>query len=126
MGLPQTALIVDDEDHVRLYVKLMLQQLGVDTIYEATNGQQALTAYADHRPDVVLMDVNMPVLDGIEALEHISKMDPEAIVIMLTSLATRETVETSAAKGAVQFIRKDVPRAAMAKVLQETFDECFE
>lgn len=118
--------MVEDEDHVRLFVKLLLQQLGVAQIFEATNGKEALEVYESVKPDVVLMDVNMPVMDGIQALEKIHKMDPDAVVIILTSLATRETVESSAAKGAVQFIRKDVPKETMSNLLMKTFDECFE
>ncbi|WOO42854.1 response regulator [Rubellicoccus peritrichatus] len=126
MGLPGNALVVEDEDHVRLFVKLMLQQLGVAQIFEASNGKEALEVYENVKPDVVLLDVNMPVMDGLETLDKIHKMDPDAVVIILTSLATRETVESSAAKGAVQFIRKDVPREAMSNLLVKTFDECFE
>jgi len=92
----------------------------------ARNGQEALEASGLNRPDLVLLDINMPVMDGMDTLDHLCRDDPDVLVIMLTSLATRELVESSAAKGAIQFIRKDVPRANMSRVLQETFDEYFE
>ena len=125
MGLPGNALVVEDEDHVRLYLKLILQQLGVARVFEASNGEEGLETYEQVKPDVVLLDINMPVMDGIQTLEKINQMDPDAIVIVLTSLATREMVESSASKGAVQFIRKDVPRETMSNLLLKTFEECF-
>ena len=126
MGVPQTALIVDDENHVRLYIKMILKQLGVDEIMEAANGLEGVEIYREHKPDVVFLDVNMPSLDGIEALEQINGIDPDSIAIMLTSFASREIVESSAHHGAVKFIRKDMPKDDIIKIISETFAQYFE
>ncbi len=120
-----TVLIVDDEPHIRKYIGLILRKLGNPTVLEAANGEEAITAFTEHQPDLVLMDVNMPIMDGIQALERISAVNPDAIVVMLTSLATRHVVERCLELGAVNFVRKDTPKEAMAKVLGETIQDHF-
>jgi two-component system chemotaxis response regulator CheY len=120
-----TVLIVDDEPHIRKYIGLILRKLGSPTIFEASNGEEAIALYAEHRPDLVLMDVNMPILDGIQALERINAEHPEALVVMLTSLATRNVVERCLELGAANFVRKDTPKETMANVLSQTIAENF-
>ena len=120
-----TVLIVDDEPHIRKFIGLILRKLGTPTILEAANGEEAITAYAQHRPDLVLMDVNMPVMDGLQALERLGTEHPDALVVMLTSLATRNVVERCLELGAVNFVRKDTPKETMAQVLSETIAEHF-
>ncbi len=120
-----TVLIVDDEPHIRKYIGLILRKLGSPTIIEAANGEEAITLYAQHQPDLVLLDVNMPIMDGLQALERISADHPDALVVMLTSLATRNVVERCLELGAINFVRKDTPKEAMAKVLNETINDHF-
>jgi two-component system, chemotaxis family, chemotaxis protein CheY len=115
-------LLVDDEPHIRVFVTLILKSMGKPSITEAANGEEALVAFKANRPDVVLLDVNMPHLDGIETLRKLKEMDPDCVVIMLTSLATRETVERALELGAVNYIRKDTPKEEIAKALSETID----
>jgi len=125
MVIPKTVLLVDDESHVRFYVKMTLKALGIREIHEATTGEEAVRMYQELTPDFVLMDVNMPVMDGLEALGKINDVDPDALVVMLTSLAAREIIETSAERGAVQYIRKDVPSSELKKLIQEVMEEYF-
>ncbi|MGH7944980.1 MAG: response regulator transcription factor [Opitutaceae bacterium] len=115
-------LLVDDEPHIRVFVTLLLKSLGQPDISEAGNGEEAVAAYKAHKPDIVLLDVNMPHLDGIETLRKLKEIDPDCVVIMLTSLATRETVERALELGAVNYIRKDTPKEEIAKALAETID----
>ncbi|MGF1482825.1 MAG: response regulator transcription factor [Opitutales bacterium] len=126
MVAPNSALIVDDEQHVRLYVKLVLKSLGIQQFFEAENGAAGVDAYAEHKPELVLMDVSMPIMDGVSALRKINETDPTALVIMLTSMASRETVEECAESGAINFIRKDVPREELANLLRETLHDYCE
>lgn len=114
------ALVVDDEEHVRTYIVLVLRKLGIGTILEARNGEQALEMYKQERPDITLMDVNMPVMNGITSLQRIIEINPAAVVIMLTSLATRQIVEDSAEHGASHFVRKDTSKENMQKIIHET------
>jgi two-component system, chemotaxis family, chemotaxis protein CheY len=113
------ALIVDDEPHVRKYISLILKSLGATSLVEASNGREGFEAYTRENPDLVLLDVNMPVQDGIETLRQIRAHDPEALVVMLTSLANRQTVEEAADGGAAHYLRKDTPRDELVSMLKE-------
>ena len=122
MNFQGKILLVDDEPHIRVFVTLILKSMGKPNITEASNGEEALVAYKANKPDVVLLDVNMPHLDGIQTLRKLKEIDPDCVVIMLTSLANRETVERALELGAVNYIRKDTPKEDIAKALSETID----
>lgn len=113
-------LIVDDEAHIRKYLSLIVKRLGTPVILEAQNGEEALMLYDTHKPDIVLLDVNMPGMDGIQALEKLRQAHPKAVVVMLTSLAARNVVERCVELGAVNFLRKDTPKEAIAKIIADT------
>ena len=125
MSFSGKILLVDDEVHIRKYVGLILKQLGSPQIIEAANGQQALALYQNERPDLVLLDVNMPQMDGIETLRSLKALDPESVVVMLTSLANRQTVEQAFELGADDYIRKDTPKDEIASALNATIAACF-
>lgn len=125
MAQPFTALLVDDEPHIRLMVRRILQKLDIPVILEAGNGLEACTMYRERPVDLVLMDINMPVMGGIEALEAIQEADPDAAVIMLTSLAARKPVEESARAGARHYLRKDLPPKQLQEHLRATIEEVF-
>lgn len=126
MNFSGTILLVDDEAHIRKFVGLILKQLGAPRILEAPNGQEAVAIYERENPDLVLLDINMPVMDGIETLKKLREIDPESIVVMLTSLASRSNIETALALGATNYIRKDTPKEEIAKAISETIAACFE
>lgn len=118
-------LLVDDESHVRKYVGLIARTLGSPRVVEASNGREAVETYQRENPDLVLMDVNMPILDGIGALREIMALDPNAVVIMLTSLANRQTVEEALSLGAANYIRKDTAKDEITKALATTIEALF-
>ena len=120
-----TVLIVDDEPHIRKYIGLILRKFGNPTIVEAANGEEAIVLFPQHNPDLVLLDVNMPMMDGLQCLERLHAEHPDALAVMLTSLATRNVVERCLELGAVNFVRKDTPKDVMAKVLADTIDDNF-
>lgn len=122
---PETALIVDDEPHIRLYLKLLLRQIGCTECMEAGNGQEGVDLYKARKPDLVLMDVNMPVKEGMEALKEILEFDEDAVVVMMTSVASRQAVENSAELGASHYIRKDTPKNEIVQVLNELIEEIW-
>ena len=126
MNFTGMILLVDDEPHIRKYVSLILKQLGTPIIVEAGNGEEAIAAYQREDPDLVLMDVNMPKMDGIETLQRLKQIDPNCVVIMLTSLANRETVDQALELGAINYIRKDTPRDEITKSLTETIGAAFD
>ena len=126
MKLPESVLLVEDESHIRLMFRKVFEMMGIPTIREAKNGLEACNEYGRESTDVVMMDINMPEMNGLDAMERILKADPDAIVIMLTSLSTRNAVDTSLKAGATYFIRKDTPLTEMQATLAEVFERVFE
>jgi DNA-binding NarL/FixJ family response regulator len=116
-------LLVDDEPHVRKFIGLLARGLGSPVIIEAANSEEALAKYIEESPDLVLLDVNLPGQDGLQILAAILAHDPDAKVVMLTSLANRQTVEESLRLGAVGYIRKDTPKEAILAELSEIVRE---
>jgi len=126
MNFSGSILLVDDEAHIRKFISLLLRHLGVKRIFEAKNGSEALEVYEKEKPDLVLLDVNMPVMDGIDTLRGLKKVNPDCVVVMLTSLANRQTIDEAARHGASNYIRKDAPFEEIGRALAETIDTCFE
>jgi two-component system chemotaxis response regulator CheY len=75
---------------------------------------------------MVLLDVNMPKLGGLETLRGLKALNPYCVVVMLTSLATRQIIEESAELGAANYLRKDTPKDEILKSLKETIEENFD
>ena len=126
MNFQGTVLLVDDEPHIRKFVALILRQLGVLQTFEAANGQEALELYQREQPDLVLLDISMPVMDGLETLKNLMELDPDAVVIMLTSIVNRQSIDEALSLGAANYIRKDTPKEEIATALTETIDTYFE
>ena len=118
-------LLVDDEGHVRKFIGLILKQLGATVILEAGNGRDAVEIFKRESPNLVLLDVNMPIQDGIQTLREIRLISTECVVVMLTSLANRQTVEEALNLGADNYIRKDTPKDDILAALRQTIAECF-
>lgn len=108
-----------------MYLKLLLKQIGFTKFFEAANGQEGVDLYKEKKPDLVLMDVNMPVKEGIEALQEIMEFDADAVVVMASSVASRQAVETSVEYGASYYIRKDTPKAEIAELLNGLIDDVW-
>jgi two-component system chemotaxis response regulator CheY len=125
MNFTGKVLLTDDEAHIRKFIGLVLKRLGSPVIIEAANGQEAVSLYEKHKPDLVLLDVNMPIMDGVQALTQIMQKDPQALVIMLTSLTNRQIVEQCATLGALDYLRKDLPRDEMIALLTKIIADCF-
>jgi CheY-like chemotaxis protein len=126
MTLKGKVLVVDDEMHIRKFVTQLVLSLGEPTVLEAANGNEAVAIYERERPDLVLLDVNMPRVDGIETLRKLKLLDPDCVVVMLTSLVNRQTVEECLHLGAVAYLRKDNPPEDMTSRLRKIVDDWFE
>ncbi len=127
MNFDGTILLIDDEAHIRKFVGLILkQQLGNPTILEAANGQEGIDLYQRESPDLVLLDISMPVMDGLQTLRRLKEIDPDCLVVMLTSMANRQTVEDAQVHGAVNYIRKDTPKEEIARAIAQTVATYFE
>ena len=114
-------LLVDDEAHVRLYVKTVVRSMGCEVVAEASDGKQALELFDKHSPDLVLLDINMPVMDGLTALRELRKRSDKVAIVMLTSLASAEVVENSLASGANYHLRKDLPMNELKQEIRDTW-----
>ena len=101
-------LIADDHAIVRSGLRQLAGTLdGVELVAEAANGEEAVALCETHRPDVVLMDLEMPVLDGIGATRRITDADPRVAVVVLTSFSDRERILGALDAGAVGYVLKD-------------------
>lgn len=125
MNFTGKVLLVDDETHIRKYVGQILKGICKPTITEASDGAEAVAAYEKDRPDLVLLDVNMPIMTGLETLQKLREIDEEPVVVMLTSLTNRQTVEQSLEFGADNYIRKDTPKDEIAKALTDIITNAF-
>lgn len=104
-------LIADDQALVRAGFRLILKSAGIDVVAEAADGSQAVAAVLEHRPDVVLMDIRMPHVDGIEATQRIlaaGEAAADARIIILTTFDLDQYVYAALAAGASGFLLKDV------------------
>ena len=96
-------LVAEDETLIRLDLVEMLREAGYEVIAEATNGSEAIAFAEELRPDLAILDVKMPVLDGISAAEKIISISP---VLMLTAFSQRELVERARDAGAMAYVVK--------------------
>jgi CheY-like chemotaxis protein len=119
MSRPTNALIVEDEPHVRAFVRLLLKEVGITKTWEAADGAQALAMVAEHQPGLVLLDINMPVMNGLEVLQLLQEQQPDLPVIMLSSQSAMKTVLECVKLGAVAYILKHSPPAEALKMLRE-------
>ena len=99
-------LIVDDAAFMRMAIRTMLAKEDIEIVGEAENGLQAIKKYKECKPDIVTMDITMPEMDGIAALEGIMHYDPNAKVIMLSAMGQEAMVKDAIVKGAKTFIVK--------------------
>lgn len=100
-------LLVDDHTMLREALRRSMESAGILVVGEAADGEAAIRAVSQHDPDVVLMDVSMPVLDGVEATRIIHRDHPQVRVVMLTMHADADVVTQAIAAGAVGYLVKD-------------------
>jgi response regulator NasT len=115
--VPRRVLIAEDEALIRLDLKEMLEEEGYSVVGEAGDGQQAIDLAIETRPDVVILDVKMPVLDGITAAQRIVA-DEIAPVVMLTAFSQRDLVERAVEAGAMAYVVKPFGKADLIPAIE--------
>lgn len=112
MGLSHNIvfLVVDDSKISRKWLIEMIPKKILEhaTIIEGVNGQEAIDLYKEYKPDVVFLDITMPIVDGFEALEIIKTLNPQAIVVMISADRQKNTKEKVLALGASAIIAKPI------------------
>ena len=106
-------MIVDDDSMLREFIKIMLRSESYSVVGEASNGQDAITQCETLKPDLVLLDINMPKKDGIQALDEILKLKPAPVVLMMSADATMDNVSGAIKKGAAGFVVKPLNAASV-------------
>ncbi len=111
-GTPYRVLVVDDSMFVTKQISQILTSEGFDVVGTASDGQQGLEKYKELYPnvDVVTMDITMPKMDGVAALEQIVNFDKEAIVVMISALGKQDLVKKALLIGAKNYIVKPLDR----------------
>ena len=110
-------LIVDDESLLRMDLRDILESSGHEVVAEGTNGVEALSLCQEHQPDVVLMDVKMPELDGIEAARQLARLHI-APVVLLTAFSQEDLVEKARQSGVYGYLIKPLREEALMPALQ--------
>jgi len=100
---PARILVAEDEALIRMDLVEMLEEAGYQVIAQATNGEEAIALATEHQPDLAILDVKMPVLDGISAAEKIISIAP---VLMLTAFSQRELVDRARDAGVMAYVVK--------------------
>jgi len=116
---PLKVLLIDDSLGTRRFLAPMLKNQGVNVVGETSNGREGLALYEKLKPDLVFLDIVMPVMSGLEVLKRIKEMNPEATVVMLTSIADRESVIASKKAGAFSYLLKPFNTEQVKHVVDE-------
>lgn len=118
MGKPIRVMIVDDHAIVREGLRTLLsEEDNIEVVGEASNGAESVTMAAQLRPDVILMDLVMPEVDGIQATEQIRQSVPSTQVLVLTSFAEDQRVPNAIQAGAIGYLLKDVLKADLLQAI---------
>ena len=120
--MAKRVLIIDDTAFMRMTLRNFLEKNGYEIAGEGENGQQAVEQYVRFKPDLVTMDITMPVMDGIVAVKKIIEKDPHASIIMVSAMGQKRLVVEALKAGAKDFIVKpykpDRILEAFAKVIE--------
>ncbi|MCH7661458.1 MAG: response regulator [Euryarchaeota archaeon] len=116
--MPKTVLIVDDSEFMRSLLREILAD-DYEIIAEAENGVEAVELYNEHGPDLVMMDIVMPIRDGIEATTAITGEDSSARVIMCTSVGQEEKMKMAVKAGASGYITKPFQKPSVLEAIDD-------
>ncbi|WP_051314639.1 response regulator transcription factor [Alteribacter aurantiacus] len=119
-------LICDDSQMVRRHLRETFKTLGTSEIYEASNGVEAVELCRTYRPDVIIMDIIMPVKDGVQALKEIVRFDSNVKIIMASSAGTNSHLKKTIMLGAFATIQKPISDIIVRQLVQRALTELGE
>ena len=114
-------LIVDDATVMRMRLREILEPK-YKILAEAENGEQALSLYNECKPDFITLDITMPGVDGLQALENILAADPKARIVIVSAVGQKQIVFQALSKGAKDFIVKPFERDRVLRAINRLFD----
>ena len=120
---PVRYLIVDDSVFARKSLAKMVESFGGQVAGEAGDGCTAITEYARTKPDIVLMDITMPQMEGIEAVERIVQEHPDARIVMVSSVGYQDNILAALQKGARHFVQKPVKPDALYEIIRYVLND---
>jgi two-component system, chemotaxis family, chemotaxis protein CheY len=115
---PVRYLVVDDSVFARKNLAKMINMFGGEVAGEAGDGCTAITEYARTKPDIVLMDITMPQMEGIEAVERIVRQHPDARIVMVSSVGYQDNILAALQKGARHFVQKPVKPEVLYEIIR--------
>jgi DNA-binding NarL/FixJ family response regulator len=117
--LPIRVVLADDTRDIRLLLALALELAGgFEVVGEAADGNEAIAQASVHQPDILLLDLAMPVLDGLQALPHIRELAPESLVVVLSGFGAEAMGEEAVRLGATTYVQKGVNPTELAEQLR--------
>lgn len=116
-------LIVDDSKTSRKMLRGILEDAGMEVVGEAADGQEALKLFTSLKPDIVTLDITMPVMDGINALKKIMDVDRTARVVMVTAAGQKGNVVEALKIGAKEFVAKPYEVDLIIDVIKKAMDK---
>ncbi len=114
-----TVLVVDDSKTSRKMLSDVLTRMGLEVIGEAVNGEEGFLKYKELRPDIVTMDITMPVMNGLESLLLIKHEDENAKVVMITAAGQKNNLMQAVKAGAEEFLTKPLEEDEIRRVIGE-------
>ena len=116
-------LIVDDSRTSRKFLRDILEKSGNEIVGEAVNGREGFDLYQKLRPDIVTMDITMPVMDGLDSLKLIMRFDPAAKVVMVTAAGQQQKMVEAVKLGALEFIAKPFDMPTIAETVNKIMEK---
>jgi two-component system chemotaxis response regulator CheY len=120
---PVRYLVVDDSVFARKNLARMIEAFGGQVAGEAGDGVAAIAEYNRIKPDMVLMDITMPQMEGIEAVEQIIRQHPEARIVMVSSVGYQDNILAALQRGARHFVQKPVKPEVLYEILQYVLND---
>lgn len=115
-------LICDDSILARKQLKDIIRRCGYDNFLEAANGEQAVSLYKESKPQLVFLDIVMPEKDGVQAVHEIRQFDPEAYIIIVSSVGTKSQLKAAIMEGAHDFIQKPYSSSSIERIVKKRFE----